>query len=80
MPDADSATLAVRVGATPPLSAMAFRKQLSRARAAFAQALLGEIERSLDQPTLEAVLEELADLRLLEYVRPYLARRLPPGR
>ncbi|MFO0966216.1 MAG: sigma factor [Gemmataceae bacterium] len=74
-PEADSKTLARRVGAKPPLSAVAFRKQLSRARAAFARALVDEVERSLQAPTPEAVLEELADLGLLEYVRPYLRQR-----
>jgi hypothetical protein len=72
-PDATSAMLAPRVAATPPLSAMAFRKQLSRARRAFAQALIAEIEQTLAKPTLEAVLEELADVGLLAYVQPYLS-------
>jgi Sigma-70 region 2 len=71
-PDADSVKLAAQVAADPPLSPAAFRKQLSRARAAFAQALIDEIERTLEQPTPEAVSEELADVGLLEYVRPYL--------
>jgi hypothetical protein len=71
-PDADSRMLAAQVPADPPLSAVAFRKQLSRARAAFARALVDEVERTLEEPTPEAVLEELAELGLLEYVRPYL--------
>ena len=71
-PDADSRTLAALVAATPPLSATSFRKQLSRARAAFARALVDEIERTLENPTPETVMEELADVGLLEYVRPYL--------
>lgn len=73
-PDASSTTLAARVRAQPPLSAAAFRKQLSRARAAFARALVAEVERTLKQPAPEAVLDELADLGLLKYVRPYLKR------
>jgi hypothetical protein len=73
-PDATSQTLAARVAADPPLSAAAFRKQLSRARAAFARALVDEVERTLATPTPEAVLEELAEVGLLEYVRPYLKR------
>jgi hypothetical protein len=71
-PDADSKELALGVPANPPLSAGAFRKQLSRARAAFARALVDEVERTIQHPTPEAVLEELADVGLLEYVRPYL--------
>jgi DNA-directed RNA polymerase specialized sigma24 family protein len=71
-PDADSKRLAAQVGTDPPLSAVAFRKQLSRARAAFARALVDEVERSLERPTPEAVMEELAEVGLLEYVRPYL--------
>lgn len=74
-PDADSKVLAARVRAKPPLSPAAFRKQLSRARAAFAQALVEEVERTLEKPTPAAVLEELADVGLLEYVRPYLASK-----
>jgi hypothetical protein len=71
-PDADSKMLAAWVDADPPLSAVAFRKQLSRARAAFARALVDEVERTLEKATLEEVMEELADVGLLEYVRTYL--------
>ena len=71
-PDATSKALAPLVPTDPPLSAAAFRKQLSRARVTFAQALCEEVERTLDVPTSEAVLEELAEIGLLAYVRPYL--------
>jgi hypothetical protein len=76
-PDADSRMLAARVPANPPLSPVAFRKQLSRARAAFARALIAEVERTLEQPTPDMVADELAELRLLEYVRPYLKNSRP---
>jgi hypothetical protein len=76
-PDADSKTLAAQVPADPPLSAVAFRKQLSRARAAFARALVDEVGRTLAQPTPEAVTEELAEVGLLAYVRPYLKGKAP---
>jgi Sigma-70 region 2 len=76
-PKTDSRTLAAQVGADPPLSAAAFRKQLSRARAAFALALVEDVERTLERPTPEAVMEELAEVGLLEYVRPYLKRKEP---
>jgi hypothetical protein len=71
-PDAASKQLATQVPVDPPLSPTAFRKQLSRARAAFAQALVDEVERTLEKPTPDAVMEELADVGLLKYVRPYL--------
>jgi RNA polymerase sigma factor (sigma-70 family) len=71
-PEATSKQLAARVGAKSPLAAAAFRKQLSRARTAFARALVDEVERTLEKPTQGAVFEELADVGLLEYVRPYL--------
>jgi hypothetical protein len=71
-PDANSTQLAAQVPADPPLSVVAFRKQLSRARAAFARALVDEVERTLEKPTPDAVMDELAEVGLLEYVRPYL--------
>ncbi len=74
LPDADSKKLAALVAVNPPLSAVAFRKQLSRARAAFARALVEEVERTLEKPSPEAVMEELAEVGLLEYVRPYLKK------
>lgn len=74
-PDADSKMLAALVPTDPPLSAVAFRKQLSRARAAFARALVDEVERTLEKPTPEAVMEELAEVGLLAYVRPYLRNK-----
>ena len=76
-PNACSQSLADLVPASPPLSAAAFRKQLSRAWAAFARALLDEVERTLENPTAEAVMEELSEVGLLEYVRPYLKKK--PG-
>jgi hypothetical protein len=66
--------LAARVGQLTgrPLSAVAFRKQVSRARRAMALALVTEVARTLDHPTRELVVEELAELGLLERVRAYL--------
>jgi hypothetical protein len=72
-PEADSRTLAARIG----LTATAFRKQLSRARAAFARALIEEVGRSLQGPTPDAVVAELADLGLLEYVRRHRPSKGP---
>jgi RNA polymerase sigma-70 factor (ECF subfamily) len=58
-----------------PFSAGAFRQALQRARREYAHHLLGEVGASLDDPTPQAIEEELADLRLLEYCRPYLNSR-----
>lgn len=71
-PGVDSKTLAAQVAADPPMTPAAFRKQVSRARAAFARALVDEVERTLQNPTTDAVMEELADVGVLGYVRPYL--------
>ena len=70
-PDASSKQLATQVAAAPPLSPAAFRKQLSRARVAFARALVHEVERTLEKPTPDSVMEELAELGLLEHVQRY---------
>ena len=50
----------------------AFRQALQRARREFALRLLAEVRASLEEPTPQALEEELADLELLEYCRPYL--------
>lgn len=71
-PDADSKELAARMDVEPPMTPAAFRKQLSRARAAFARALVEEVGKTFDNPTPEAIVEELAEVGLLEFVRPYL--------
>lgn len=73
-PDSDSVDLAAELSARVgrPISPEAFRKQRSRARKAFAQLLVIEVRQTLDSPTATAVLDELTDLGLLEYVRDYL--------
>jgi hypothetical protein len=83
-PDKDSSALAARTSLLVgrPIRADAFRKQVSRARLLFAQALVDEVAQTLDKPTPELVEEELMDLSLWEYVRNYLpsdwgARWLP---
>lgn len=55
-----------------PFSAGAFRQALQRARREFALRLLDEVKGSLEHPTPQALEEELADLELLEYCRPYI--------
>ena len=57
-----------------PVTPGAFRQALQRARREFARRLVAEVRASLAEPTTQAVEEELADLELLEYCRPYLER------
>jgi hypothetical protein len=75
-PSEDSPTLAARAAALTgrTLGAEVFRKQLSRARRRFAQLLVEEIRRTLEDPTGVDVAEELRDLGLMEYVRDYLPK------
>jgi hypothetical protein len=56
-----------------PVTPGAFRQALQRARREFALRLIDEVRASLlDGPGPRALEEELADLGLLEYCRPYL--------
>ena len=56
-----------------PYTAGAFRQALQRARREFALRLIEEVRASLlEEPTRQTLEEELADLELLEYCRPYL--------
>lgn len=55
-----------------PLTETAFRKQLERARRTFAELIVAEVRQSLDGASDDEVLDELADLRLLQFVRDYL--------
>jgi RNA polymerase sigma factor (sigma-70 family) len=73
-PDDDSARLAERLSeaAGRRFRPEAMRQQLRRARLRFAQFLLEEIARSLDDPTPERVEEELVEVGLMEYVRDFL--------
>jgi RNA polymerase sigma factor (sigma-70 family) len=71
-PSEDSAALAARLAEETDcrLTAEAFRQQLSRARRRFAELLVEEVRQTLEQPGPEFVEAELADLELLECVRP----------
>lgn len=73
-PEADSQALADRVGAASgrPLSPEAYRKQLSRARRQFARFIVDEVVQTLESPTSEEVLAELAEIGLRDHVVPYL--------
>jgi RNA polymerase sigma-70 factor (ECF subfamily) len=80
--DESSSALAERTSRASgkPITPEAFRKQVSRARRLFAQLLVKEIADTLDTPEPAHVEEELADLRLMAYVRDYLPlKRRPPG-
>jgi RNA polymerase sigma factor (sigma-70 family) len=65
-----AARLAEAVG--HPVTPGAFRQALQRARRAFTGHLIHEVAASLETPSLGAMEEELAELELLEYCRPYL--------
>lgn len=73
-PNEDSRTLARRVSAKigRPLHAVAYRKQLSRARRLFAKLLVREVAQTLDNPTEADIREELAEIGLHDFVVPYL--------
>ena len=58
-----------------PVSPGAFRQALQRARREFALRLIAEVRASLEKPTGQSLEQELADLELLEYCRPYLKSR-----
>jgi hypothetical protein len=66
--------LAARVGKQcgRAISTVAFRKQVSRARRLFAELLLAETARTLQEPTPLKVEEELIDVGLMKYVRRFL--------
>ena len=57
------------------LSAGAVRQAVMRSRRKFVDFLLGEVLASMDHPTQDELEEELGDLKLLEYCRPFLKRR-----
>lgn len=65
--------LRARTGAN--LQAPALRKQLSRARRAFAKFLIEEVQRTLKTDTRDALEEELIEVGLMPYVAPYWSAR-----
>jgi RNA polymerase sigma-70 factor (ECF subfamily) len=73
-PDDDSEQLAERLAQVTgrPVRADAVRQQLRRARLRFAEFLLQEVARAIDDPTPERVEEELIELGLMEYVRDFM--------
>jgi RNA polymerase sigma factor (sigma-70 family) len=59
-----------------PLTETGIRKTLQRARAEFADALIADVQASLENPTNDDLAEELDELGLLPYCRSALARGL----
>jgi RNA polymerase sigma factor (sigma-70 family) len=55
-----------------PLSAGAVRQALQRSRRKYVNYLIAEVLASLEHPTRDELEEELSDLNLLEYCRPFM--------
>lgn len=72
-----AATLSKRLGR--PLTAVAVRQSLHRARELFADLLLEEVKQTLVDPSYPEVERELIDLRLLTYCHAALERRAAQG-
>jgi RNA polymerase sigma-70 factor (ECF subfamily) len=68
-----AARLAARLG--KPMTAEAVRVLVHRARDRFAEILLDAVASSIDDPSPDAIEEELIDLRLLDYCRDTLQKR-----
>jgi hypothetical protein len=73
-PQADSVELAelTSTAVGRPLRPDAFRKQVSRARRIFAECLLEEMVQTIENPTADRVEEELIEVGLMPFVRPFL--------
>lgn len=73
-PEASSAELAELASKQlgKSISAEVIRQQLRRGRLRLAQMLVEEVAQSLNQPTPDAVEQELIELGLMDYVRPFL--------
>jgi RNA polymerase sigma factor (sigma-70 family) len=73
-PDMPSHELAERLSIVVgrPLSAGAVRQALQRSRRKYVNYLLTEVLCSLEAPTRDDLEEELSDLHLLDYCRPYM--------
>lgn len=54
------------------LSGEAYRKQLSRARRLFAESIVQDVSQTLDAPSPEDLIGELAELKLMQFVKAYL--------
>jgi RNA polymerase sigma factor (sigma-70 family) len=76
-PDLTSDKLASQLSTTlkKSYSAGAVRQTLQRSREKYVDYLLTEVRASLDNPTRDEVEQELIDLNLLHYCRPFMKRR-----
>ncbi len=74
LPSAKAAeNLSRRLGRS--LTGGAVRQAMMRSRQKFVDFLVGEVLQSMDHPSQDELEEELGDLKLLEYCRPFLKRR-----
>lgn len=75
-PDDRSEAMAQALGERlgKPMTAAAVRQSLHRAREKFADLLLDQVVHSLQDPTVEALHEELVDLKLVQYCEVALER------
>jgi hypothetical protein len=76
-PDLASTELAgkLSVELKKPLTAGAVRQALQRSRRKYVDYLLTEVRASLHNPSRDELEQELSDLNLLHYCRPFLKRR-----
>ncbi len=76
-PDLPSAELANQVSKSlnRSFTAGSVRQTLQRSRRKYVDYLLSEVRASLDHPNTDDLEQELSDLNLLHYCRPYLRRR-----
>jgi RNA polymerase sigma-70 factor (ECF subfamily) len=76
-PELRSPELAERLGALlgRPLTALAVRQQLHRAREKFGALLLEEVAQGLDSPSQQDLEDELLELELIEQLGPALEQR-----
>jgi RNA polymerase sigma-70 factor (ECF subfamily) len=76
-PDSTAAQMAEQLSSTMgrPVTAAWVRKTLQRAREKYADLLIDEVAKSLEQPSLEQLEQELQELNLMPHCRLALARR-----
>jgi RNA polymerase sigma factor (sigma-70 family) len=80
-PDLTSDKLALQLSTTlkKPYTSGAVRQTLQRSREKYVTYLLDEVRASLDNPTRNDLEQELIDLNLLHYCRPFMKRQDQKG-